>query len=485
MDQKEIMRSVIETDVVVAGGGGAGLAAAATAAEKGARVVLLEKLRNFGGNSAMANAIFGVETLPQIRDKIDARADDMFKNHMRFSNWTVDAKLVRTLVNKSTETIHWLENLGLDFYLLAMWPNQVPRVSHIPNGKVGSGGTQILKAMSEHAIKNGAEILFETVAKEIIMDENGRAAGMIAERKDGSLIEVRAKNVIIATGGYGGNKEMLKKYCPYYNENIALLGAVNTGDGLTMANKIGAANEGLGTIHSEAAGYVPHGGDLLMAVVQEPYVMMVNKLGDRFLDEAYTTVWNVFEASQAVIRQPESACYAIIDSEMRKTLEEGSFIHGWRHYRFGTKCPDLDPILQKTQKKGSVLVSDSWDEIAQWIGARPERLKQTVENYNRMCENRLDDELAKESRYMWPLMKPPYYVILNYPVMLSTIGGIKINPRSEVVDEREEPIPGVFAAGIDTGGWANEHYNSHLAGHAFGFSIYTGRIAGENAAENI
>ena len=475
-------RRVIQADVVVAGGGGAGLAAAATAAEKGAKVVLLEKLKVFGGNSVMANAIFGVETLPQIRDKIDAKADDMFKNHMRYSNWTVDARLVRTLVNKSTESIQWLQDLGMDFYLLAMWPNQVPRVSHIPTGDKGSGGSRILGTLAEHAKKNGAEILFETAAKEIIMDENGEAAGMLAETRDGELIEVRAKNVIIATGGYAGNKELLKKYCPYYNEHIELLGAKNMGDGLMMAEKIGAAKEGLGTIHSEAAGYVPYGGDLMMAGVQEPYVMMVNSLGDRFLDEAFTTVWNVFEASQAVIRQPNSECFAIIDEDMRQKLENGTFVHGWRHYRFGTKCPPLGPILKKTQENGSVLVSDSWDEIAKWIGARPERLKATVENYNRMCENRLDDELAKESRYMIPLTKPPYYVIRNYPVMLSTIGGIKISTKSEVLDDRGEPIPGVYAAGIDTGGWANEHYNSHLAGHAFGFSIYSGRIAGEEAA---
>lgn len=485
--EKVFEREIIEADVVVAGGGGAGLAAAASAAENGAKVVLLEKRKMLGGNSAMANAIFGVETLPQLRDKIDARADEMFKNAMRFSNWTVDPKLVRTFIDKSTEAINWLQEMGLDFYLLAMWPNQVPRVSHIPRREegTGSGGDKILEKMAEHAKKHGAEIMCQVAAKEIIMDDNGRAAGILADKRDGGELEVRAKNVILATGGYGGNKEMLKKYCRYYNENIQLLGAPNMGDGLTMANKVGAANEGLGTIHSEAAGYVPGGGDVMMAVVQEPYVIMVNKRGERFLDEAYTTVWNVFEASQAIMRQPESACYAIIDAEMRRRLEEETFIHGWRHYRFGTKCPNLDEILRKTQDKGSVFISESWDEIAGWIGAKPEALKATVDNYNKMCDNKHDNEMAKESRYMIPLRKPPYYVILNYPVMLSTIGGIKINQRAEVLDTNDEWIPGVYAAGIDTGGWANEHYNSHLAGHAFGFSIYSGRIAGENAARGV
>lgn len=476
-----LKREILETQIAVIGGGGAGMAAAVTAAEKGAKVLLLEKRRKLGGNSALAWAIFGAETRPQLRQKVDAKRDDFFKVAMRFASWTINPRIVRAFIDRSAECIHWLEDKGLTFNVFAMWPNQVPRPAHIPK----RGGKEIIEVLTKESESLGVKILRETGAVELLTDDEGKVVGVLALKRSGEELEIRADSVIIATGGYGGNKELLKKYSANYSENIKLLGVANTGDGLLMAIKIGAATEGLGVLHTEAAGFVPGAGDSLMAVVQEPYTLWLNKKGERFVDEAFTTIFNVFEAAPAVIRQPESICYAIIDERMKQYIEQVGFIHGWRKYGPTSKAPKLSERLQSAAQRGVVKISHSWDEIAGWMGAKPEVLKASIDEYNSFCDKGHDEIFAKESRYLSALRTPPYYAIKNFPVMLGTIGGIKINHHTEVLDTQENPIPGVYAAGIDSGGWEPETYNSHLGGHAFGFSIYSGRIAGENAAHYV
>jgi len=128
-----------------------------------------------------------------------------------------------------------------------------------------------------------------------------------------------------------------------------------------------------------------------------------------------------------------------------------------------------------------VKISNSWDEIAEWIGAAPEVLKDTIAHYNAFCNQGYDENFAKERRYLLPLHSAPYYAIRGLSVLLDTIGGIKINERMEVLDNQNDPIPGLYAAGVITSGWESEIYCSALSASAFGFAINSGRIAGENA----
>ena len=133
--------------------------------------------------------------------------------------------------------------------------------------------------------------------------------------------------------------------------------------------------------------------------------------------------------------------------------------------------------------KGTAKISGSWDEIAEWIGATPDTLKTTVDEYNGYCDRGYDEVFAKDRRFLTPLRTPPYYAMRCYPGCLGTIGGIKINHRMEVLDSQRRPIPGLYAGGVDTGGWESETYCGVLAGSAFGFALNSGRIAAENAIE--
>ena len=143
--------------------------------------------------------------------------------------------------------------------------------------------------------------------------------------------------------------------------------------------------------------------------------------------------------------------------------------------------PDLERALHTEVAKDRVKISDSLDEIAKWIGADAAILKDTVTQYNYYCEQGYDADFNKERSYLLPLSSNPYYAIRGLAVMLDTIGGIRINEHMEVLDKKNNPIPGLYAAGVVTSGWESEIYCSDLSASAFGFAINSGRIAGENA----
>jgi fumarate reductase flavoprotein subunit len=207
----------------------------------------------------------------------------------------------------------------------------------------------------------------------------------------------------------------------------------------------------------------------LMTFERDPSTIWVNKKGKRFIDEA--AGYHVFESVNAMLRQPEKVSYALLDATIRRRFEE--------------RMPGLEKALEAEADRDRVKISDSWDEIARWIGAAPEALKDTITQYNSFCSQGYDESFAKERRYLLPLRSAPYYAIRGLSAILDTIGGIKINERMEVLDIQNEPIPGLYAAGVVTSGWESETYCSDLSASAFGFAINSGRIAGENAGSGL
>ena len=141
--------------------------------------------------------------------------------------------------------------------------------------------------------------------------------------------------------------------------------------------------------------------------------------------------------------------------------------------------------IQAEAEKGKIKISNSWDEIASWMGVSPEVLKNTIDEYNSSCDRGYDDVFAKERRYLLPLRTPPYYAVKFGIGLVTTHGGIKINHRMEALDNQDNPIPGLYAAGVETGGTDSDTYNVRLSGHSYGFSVNSGRIAGENIVKYI
>jgi fumarate reductase flavoprotein subunit len=249
--------------------------------------------------------------------------------------------------------------------------------------------------------------------------------------------------------------------------------------------EIGAATEGLGLAHLSGP-RVP-GSFLLSAIAADPSPLMVNRFGKRFSDE---NIPCHFERGNTVDKQPDKICYALFDAKIKQyIIDEELKRPGWGlqrqvlHLQPQIDPKELDRELQLQVDKGGGKISNSWDEIAVWIGAAPDALKATVNEYNGFCDQGHDEMFVKDPRYLLALRTPPYYGIKCHSGFLGTIGGIKINHHMEVLNHQGNPIPGLYAAGVDTGGWQGDTYGGRdLAGSAFGFAINSGRIAGENAA---
>jgi fumarate reductase flavoprotein subunit len=488
-------RKNMEAQIVVVGGGGAGLAAAVAAAEQGANnIIVLEKRGATGGTSAMASGPFGAESPTQRRQAIIAPRDELFKRAMNWHHLKVNPRIVRAFIDKSGDTIRWLEDKGIRFYCVSHSPKDSPLTWHVSKGN----GAEIMRVLNEECQKLGVKILLHTQAKKISAGIDGRINGVLAEG-EGNELTITTKKVIIATGGFGGNQEWLKRYCPDYHDNMRLSGLPNMGDGLAIAMEAGAATDGLGMIMvggpvAGQAGRMKVGSGanevpvVMTFITGEPSTVWVNKKGRRFIDE--TVIFNYYEAINSLVRQPEAVCYALLDTGIIKMINENGLTNLASGYQYGEAQrsklpPGLEKELQAQSDKGAIKISTSWDDIAGWIGVESSILKSTIEEYNNACDHGFDPIFAKDRTYLLPLRTAPFYAIKCGSGLLNTMGGIKVNEKMEVLDKEDNSISGLYAAGVDTGGWTSDTYCAVLPGTALGYALNSGRIAGENAVSSL
>jgi fumarate reductase flavoprotein subunit len=480
----------IEKQLVIIGGGGAGLAAAVAAAEKGIKdILVLEKRLATGGISAMAVGPFAADSPAQKRQRIIARKDDLYKKAVEWGHLNVNPRIVRAFIDKSGDTIEWLENKGLFFRVLPHSAFDNPLTGHVSTGM----GAEILKLLAAECIRLGVEIRTHTPAVKILTDEKGRVNGVVAS-SGGAEFTIQTKRVIISTGGYAGNKELMDKY-GLNTENMSMQGIPHTGDGLIMAIETGAAIDSSGMMlvggpspvtkarleinTGETAIRMPLG-----YLAKEDYVIWINKFGRRFVSESDQYA---FQSTNAVRRQPHNLVYILLDS---KTVSLTKAEFKLLDPNAGA-APKLDPVLLESvvqqvvlEDEGkSVKVSESWQVIAKWVGCDPGVLQFTIDEYNESCDRGYDAVFAKNREFLLPLRTPPYYAFRCECRINNTMGGIKINEKMEVLNRDSQPIPGLYAAGVDAGGWTSDTYCSVEAGSAFGFALNSGRIAGENAIE--
>jgi fumarate reductase flavoprotein subunit len=476
----------LKADVAVIGGGGAGLAAAVAAAEEGAKVIILEKLGVMGGNGSMTTGLFATETRLQERLSLFVRTDDAFKLVMDYSHLEIDPRIMRAFLEKSGDTIRWLEEKGIEFDGATLFFGDAPLpVFHCPVG--GTGGRDIVNALVKNGRDLGVRVLTDTRVTKIVKDKKGRVTGVLAAAK-GKKVAVAAKTVIIATGGHGSNKRLLKKYHDTYSEDLIYMGLPHSGDGVMLANGAGANTGGWGTLmyHGPMFPLPIHrpGGIQIQYTLRQPYTVWVNRRGQRFVDEACRNA--PVDTANALHQQPGKVCWSLFDESIKRNTEQNGFKRGGGYkIRPGMKPTDLDKEFQLQTEMGFLTTAHSWAEIAQWVGAAPDALEATIDEYNHFCDHGYDKDFLKDRLYLLPLRTPPYYAIRCVQTFLDTIGGIKINHFMEVLDLEDNTIPGLYAVGVTTGGWQPRTYCLALAGNAFGFAINSGRIAGENAAKYI
>ena len=482
-------KKTVIADIVVIGSGATGMGAALTAAEGGAKVVLLEKMGHTGGTSNFPEGMFAVESELQRRQYIGISRDEAFKVFMDYSHWRANPRLVRAFVDESAGTISWLQKQGVEFDgPMAIFPDG-PRTWHLLKGPRNARSSIMMKTLAQNVKEKGIDLRLSTPAKTLIK-KGDRITGVMAEQ-DGDLIDFSAKAVFIGSGGYANNKEWIKKYTGF-DLNVNLFPIMNvdkTGDGIRMAWEAGAAEEGMGVLMTMRIGPLLGPGLKTMGQIEsagfQPNLFVTQK-GVRYFDEGRLT--NFPFDGAAISRLKEGYSYAIFDESIKKEwIEKGTTTSAGMICPPGTRLTKFEKEWKKAMehKNQNLFEAKSVEELATKIGVSPEVLKSTLNEYNSFCEKGHDDLFAKDPKYLRALKGPKFYAVRCWRVFLSTIGGIKINHKMEVVDKEEKSIPGLYAGGMDVGGLYMDGYDVFATGGALGFAFNSGRIGARNALKYI
>lgn len=452
-----------DTEVAIIGGGGAGLAAAVSAHQNGAKVLLVEKMPNVGGNTIISGSAFNaVDPKRQSAQGIEDSVEKHFQQTYEGGDKKGDPELVRVLVENAYPTIEWLESLGMKFtdkvftVLGALWPR-----SHKPVEPLGTGYVNtLMNYINEH--KDDITVLTEVEAKELLVDAEGAVTGFLAEGKNGK-ITVNAKNgVIIATGGFGSNVEMRDQYNTIWPK-LTNIKTTNhrgaTGDGIIMAEKVNASIVQMENIQLLPMGDPVTGslsGNIEQGVENR---IFVNAQGNRFVDEGARR--DVM--TKALMEQTDSMMWVIVDQHS---------------YPTGDTVNNFNETIDSLVKEGRAYKADTLEDLAKQIGVEPANLVKAVEAFNASVDG-AKDEFGR-TLFMDKLDTAPFYAGKRVPTVHHTMGGIKITPETRVVDQNGEIIKGLFAAGEVTGGI---HGANRLGGNALADVHTFGRIAGATAAK--
>lgn len=492
--------STVDADVVVVGAGGAGMTAAITAAAEGKSVVIVESQPMVGGNSVRATGGMnagktvyqdenefgesaGVEkTLKTAAEKyadnetITALAKTVSEQWAAYqANPTGyfdsvelmeldtmiggkginDPELVETLCANSADAIDWLDEHGITLHNVSSFGGASVKRIHRPvnaEGKTVSVGSYMIPLLEENCKKAGVQILLNTTANEILTDANGAAAGIKATGSTGETVTVNAKAVVLTTGGFGANLDMVVKYKPELKGFMTTNAAGIQGQGIEMAQAIGAATVDMDqiqihpTVEANTAALITEG-------LRGDGAVLINEEGKRFIDEVGTR--DVVSAAE--IAQTGSYSWLVVDQAM----------------------VDASSVIQGYIKKGYTVTGETYEELGKAMGVDEAAFAETMEKWNGYVEAKNDPDFGRTS-FANPLNTAPYYAVKVTAGVHHTMGGLKINANTEVLNEKGEVIPGLFAAGEVTGG---VHGANRLGGNAVADFTVFGRIAGAAASD--
>lgn len=486
------MSKKIETDVAVVAAGPAGLCAAAAASEAGVRVAVFEKADVPGGTANMGMGPFGVESRIQQRQLNSLTKEEAFRRFMDYEHWQVDAQLIHDYLWKSGDTINWLEDMGVKFAGAmknfpaseATWHVVMPEGGGMPGPRSAAA---MCKVIHRYAVDHGAVFYFNTPVTELIK-EGDKVTGLKAKSADGTDYEVSAKRVIIATGGFGTNPEMVKQYTGYTlgkdMYDFMIPGIV--GDGIKMA---WAAGAGRSRMEMERTGTPDLPGADLGQWPQTTLFMQagpigVNKSGYRCCDES--VMQNGSVAGNIIDFQQDKVMFKITSDDMVKYYRRSGM--DFPNMVFGADpTENFDDLMRKAEEQypDKAFTADSIEELAEKCGIDPNNLQETIDTYNAMCDENYDDQFNKDRRYMHPLTGKRFYAITFRCHAYGSLGGIKINHKFQVLTDDYKVIEGLYGAGTDVCDIYNGTYYYYFPGNTMGFAVNSGRMAGEYCADDV
>jgi len=449
--EKKVETKKKAADVVVIGGGSAGLSAAIEAAEAGVKVVLIDKMPMLGGSTVLSGGIvYSTGSQIQKDNGIEDSVDALVDYWMERSENNADESYLRFVAERSGETVDWLVNLGVQFGA----PHATGTSPILRAVSATEHGAGIINPLKAYAESKNVEIMLQTTAKSLIKNDQNVITGVMAEDKEGNPIEFTAKSVILATGGFDHNSELVKTYATVAEGQKSFAGVGNTGDGLNMAKESGAAivSSG-GVIGFRAVEGEPAYTTEVCMLMWMPY-LYVNTDGNRFVNEAID--YPLFY--EELIKQKEGVSYLIFDQNT------------------------YQPALDKAVEKGSAFVADTIEDLAKQAGINPEGLAKTIENYNQMIATGSDTEFGKDLTGHPQINAPKYYAVKVVPAILGTLTGVKTDLDGKVLDAQGNPIAGLYAAGeVANGDFFYKVYPA--SGTSIQMCVTFGRVAGKNAAE--
>ncbi len=440
-------------DIAVIGAGGAGLSAATEAAGKGAKVIVLEKMGIAGGNTNSATGgLNASETSVQKALGIEDSNEQYYQDTMKGGYNLNDPELVRNMVEKSAETVDWLISLGADLSDVGKMAGSTNKRTHRPQGGAAIG-VHLVPVLQTAAEKAGAEIRFNSKVTDVARD--GSQFAVSVSTADGDYT-VHAKAVIIATGGFGANSDMVVKYKP----DLVGFGTTNhkgaTGDAFAWVEKFNAALVQMDQIQTHPT-VVPSNGVMITEAVRGNGAIMVNREGKRFNNEMATR--DVMSA--AILNQTGKTSYLLFDQGVRDSLK----------------------AIEGYASQGLLTQADTLASLAEKLGMPAANLEATVASYNKIQASGNDTEFGRAASDMpRAIATAPYYAIEVCPAIHHTMGGIKINTNAEILDTSDKVVPGLYAAGEVTGG---VHGGNRLGGNAVADITIYGKIAADSALEYI
>ena len=440
-------------DVIIIGAGGGGLAAAISAKEAGANVAIFEKMPIAGGNTLKSSAGMNAsETKFQKEQGIEDSNDKFFEETLKGGKETNDQELLRYFVDNSASAIDWLDSLGIRLNNLTTTGGMSVQRTHRPEDGSAVGGYLVDGLVRN--IKEREIPLFVNANVVEILQVDGAVTGVKVEL-GGETKEISAKAVVLATGGFGANKAMVSELKPELKDFVTTNQEGSIGDGIKMAQALGAATVDLEQIQIHPT-VEQETSYLVTEAVRGEGGILVSQEGKRFFNELETRD----KVSAAVIELPEHYAYVVADDALKGRVK----------------------ALATYEEKGFVVKGETIEELATALNIPAENLTATLEAWNKSVEAKEDTEFGRTTGMENPLATAPYYAIKIAPGIHHTMGGLKINTNAQVLNEAGEPIKGLYASGEVTGG---VHGANRIGGNAVADIIIFGRQAGTQAAQSV
>tara|TARA_B110000467_G_scaffold164865_1_gene196254 strand:+ start:3537 stop:5087 length:1551 start_codon:yes stop_codon:yes gene_type:complete len=466
-----------QADVLIVGAGNAGIPAAIEASDMGAKVILIDKNAFVGGMLIVSGGhISGANAKIQMRKNIKDSYEKHYQDAMRIGKFKADSELLALATEHAASMVDWLEKIGVEFTDES--PILVDDHDHysVPRTYVGVNLARSLlgplkKELDKRVKRGGLDLKLETKALNLLQDDNKEIIGVKVRNKNGAALDIFAKTVILASGGYGANKDMQKKFNPKV-VSAKWVGLPHaTGDGINMAQKIGANLSYMdhlisypGTVFDLKGAPTEISTRLQFPPKHFTQSIWINKKGRRFVNE-HTTPDN---REVAFLDQEELFFYVLFDERMR-TKQDSLDIRNW-------SSKEMDQAINE----GNVIIkTDTIDQLAGKLKINPKRLSETILKYNTAIDSNHNDEFGRKEKRL-KILQPPYYAFGVGGSVLNTHGGISINSSLEVIGKNSRVIPGLYAIGETIG-------NGHLMGEgvvsgmSVGPAITFGRMVAKTA----